>query len=356
MQLRYCASTNLGEVPLSQDEILVGQIGKTEYNGRHRMQGYSGTDLYTSSVPDTTNMNNLNPSRMPQLHRSPSRQFDVYGQMPQAPNNFFDTNRGFPNSFSSLDTNAQNYELNGAQTWNHNNSAFNTNGFGSLGPIGSSGATTRMRSARGRTGLPTGWLENEQPGQSGFSSMDSSRGGGAFTQRHSSTGSDPDDELILTAIVIKNIPFAVRKEQLMNLMAEMNLPLPYAFNYHFDNGVFRGLAFANFTSPEETAAVIEALNMYELSGRKLRVEYKKMLPLEQRERIEREKRQRRGQLEEQHRPIGPTQLHNYPSMSSIASHPAPSTSPNPQSQSRSMPPSQFPTCYFHLTPLTSSRC
>jgi RNA recognition motif-containing protein len=86
-------------------------------------------------------------------------------------------------------------------------------------------------------------------------------------------------------------------------MTEVNLPLPYAFNYHFDNGVFRGLAFANFTTAEETAAVIDILNGFELQGRKLRVEYKKMLPIQERERIEREKRERRGQLEEQHRPV-----------------------------------------------------
>ena len=51
-----------------------------------------------------------------------------------------------------------------------------------------------------------------------------------------------DDEIIPTAIVIKNIPFAVKKEQLVQLMTDMGLPLPYAFNYHFDNGIFRGLA------------------------------------------------------------------------------------------------------------------
>lgn len=130
---------------------------------------------------------------------------------------------------------------------------------------------------------------------------------------------DPEEELIPTAIVIKNIPFAVKKEQLVDLMTHLQLPLPYAFNYHFDTGVFRGLAFANFTSPDETAQVIEHLNHYELQGRKLRVEYKKMLPLQERERIEREKRERRGQLEEQHRPTAGPQLHNQPSMSSISS-------------------------------------
>lgn len=112
---------------------------------------------------------------------------------------------------------------------------------------------------------------------------------------------DHDDDLIPTAIVIKNIPFAIKKEQLLDVMTKLNLPLPYAFNYHFDNGVFRGLAFANFTSTDETSMVVNQLNGREIGGRKLRVEYKKMLPAQERERIEREKREKRGQLEEQHR-------------------------------------------------------
>ena len=109
------------------------------------------------------------------------------------------------------------------------------------------------------------------------------------------------DDIIPNAIVIKNIPFAIKKEQLLDIIDEMNLPLPYAFNYHFDNGIFRGLAFANFTTAEETTDVINHLNGKEINGRKLKVEYKKMLPQAERERIEREKREKRGQLEEQHR-------------------------------------------------------
>lgn len=112
---------------------------------------------------------------------------------------------------------------------------------------------------------------------------------------------EDDDGLIPTAIVIKNIPFAIKKELLLEYMTKLGLPIPYAFNYHFDNGVFRGLAFANFTSTDETTQVVEQLNGREVGGRKLRVEYKKMLPVAERERIEREKREKRGQLEEQHR-------------------------------------------------------
>jgi RNA recognition motif-containing protein len=159
------------------------------------------------------------------------------------------------------------------------------------------------------------------------------------------------DELIPTAIVIKNIPFAIKREQLTDVMSDMHLPLPYAFNYHFDNGVFRGLAFANFSTSEETAVVIEAMNHMELQGRKLRVEYKKMLPLQERERIEREKRERRGQLEEQHRPMpsGPA-LHTAASVSSLSSAHVPATSPSPVSmRSGSIETSKF--CYsMHSNP------
>ena len=176
------------------------------------------------------------------------------------------------------------------------------------------------------------WLD-QQPGiPSPFSSLGPSPlQSSSAIRTEPSASSEVDDELIPTAIVIKNIPFAVKKEQLVQLMTELNLPLPYAFNYHFDNGVFRGLAFANFTSAEETATVIEVLNHFELQGRKLRVEYKKMLPLQERERIEREKRERRGQLEEQHRPMPSSQLQTQSSMSSLTSH-IPATSPSPVSQ------------------------
>ncbi|CAM0136706.1 unnamed protein product [Umbelopsis sp. WA50703] len=66
-------------------------------------------------------------------------------------------------------------------------------------------------------------------------------------------------------------------------MNSMELPQPHAFNYHFDNGIFRGLAFANYRNREETDVVIQTMNGLDLGGRKLRVEYKKMLPGQERE-------------------------------------------------------------------------
>ncbi|KAL9045382.1 MAG: hypothetical protein Q9214_001558 [Letrouitia sp. 1 TL-2023] len=269
------------------------------------------------------------------LHRQPSRQFDVYG--PMANNVFtpddhtlrYDGSR-FDRINATLQGGGYGFEMAGAQTWNPN--AFSGgNGFSAFGPTG------RMKSVpRGRSTLPPTWLDQQQlHTTNGYGAVGPSPLG-MSQLRPEQYGGDPDEELIPTAIVIKNIPFAVKKEQLTELMSSMGLPLPYAFNYHFDNGVFRGLAFANFTSAEETAAVIDGLNHFELQGRKLRVEYKKMLPLQERERIEREKRERRGQLEEQHRPMGTTQLHSQPSMSSISSH-IPATTPSPISSRNEKP-------------------
>lgn len=161
------------------------------------------------------------------------------------------------------------------------------------------------------------------PASAAPASLVSSQSSTASSPVASSASTVIDDELILTAIVVKNIPFAIKKEQLIEVMTQLGLPLPYAFNYHFDNGVFRGLAFANFSSPEETAVVIANLNGREIGGRKLRVEYKKMLPAQERERIEREKRERRGQLEEQHASR---------STSPVAATPAPSFQPQSSQQ------------------------
>jgi hypothetical protein len=70
------------------------------------------------------------------------------------------------------------------------------------------------------------------------------------------------------------------------------------------SGSFRGLAFANFRQASDADAVVAALNGFDVQGRKLRVEYKKVLQAGEKERIEREKairRMRSMQLEkEQH--------------------------------------------------------
>jgi RNA recognition motif-containing protein len=83
----------------------------------------------------------------------------------------------------------------------------------------------------------------------------------------------------------------------------LSIPTPYAFNYHLDQqGSFRGLAFANFRQSADADAVVAALNGFDVQGRKLRVEYKKVLQAGEKERIEREKairRMRSMQLEKE---------------------------------------------------------
>ena len=83
----------------------------------------------------------------------------------------------------------------------------------------------------------------------------------------------------------------------------LSIPTPYAFNYHLDqSGSFRGLAFANFRQASDADAVVAALNGFDVQGRKLRVEYKKVLQAGEKERIEREKairRMRSMQLEKE---------------------------------------------------------
>jgi len=56
----------------------------------------------------------------------------------------------------------------------------------------------------------------------------------------------------------------------------MNTTAPQSINLHFDNmGVFRGMAFIKYRLLEDAIKVFEALNGYDVGGRKVRVEYKR---------------------------------------------------------------------------------
>ncbi|KAH9234267.1 r3h domain-containing protein [Colletotrichum chrysophilum] len=207
----------------------------------------------------------------------------------------------------------------GGYMLDNNQAAWSYNAGGVATVNGAINGANRQRSVNRRAALPTNWTDQGLGMQNSYgSSLNGGMSNGLRYDGHADMrpSSQTEEQLIPTAIVIKNIPFAVRKETLAAVMMDMHLPQPYAFNYHFDNGVFRGLAFANFQSPEDTKIVIEAMNGMEVHGRKLRVEYKKMLPEAERERIEREKRERRGQLEEQHRA---PMLHQQPSLQTLNS-------------------------------------
>ncbi|KAI0154331.1 hypothetical protein GGR57DRAFT_111286 [Xylariaceae sp. FL1272] len=200
-----------------------------------------------------------------------------------------------------------NYIQENSQTWGYNGGIATMNGpMNGNGRLGARGGVNR------RAAIPASWTDQANVGMSSMPQMydpglsmngnehDMATMASDARGMMTTPGSDAE-QLIPTAIVIKNIQFQCRKEILQGLMVSMNLPQPYAFNYHFDKGVFRGLAFANFSTAEDTAIVIQKMNGFEVMGRKLRVEYKKMLPQDERDRIDREKREKRGQLEEQHR-------------------------------------------------------
>ncbi|PSR88856.1 hypothetical protein PHLCEN_2v5005 [Hermanssonia centrifuga] len=181
-------------------------------------------------------------------------------------------------------------------------------------PLGISQSPLKNKTMRG--GLPSQWLENmgsiaDNRSLSPNNNSDLSSSGDSPTMGHILTpGLAPgtpsqglDEEIIPTAIVIKNIPFNVKRETLLDIIASLSIPTPYAFNYHLDqSGQFRGLAFANFRQSVDADAVVAALNGFDVQGRKLRVEYKKVLQAGEKERIEREKairRMRSMQLEKE---------------------------------------------------------
>ncbi|KAH6648793.1 hypothetical protein BKA67DRAFT_538805 [Truncatella angustata] len=219
-----------------------------------------------------------------------------------------------------------NYMLENTQTWGYNGGVATMNG-----PLNGNSRIGSRGGAR-RPGLPQNWTGQPELGVPSMNQYHDPMNGSEYDLasmdgRSLNTPGSNDDQLIPTAIVIKNIQFQCRKEILQGLMASMNLPQPYAFNYHFDKGVFRGLAFANFSTAEDTHIVIQKMNGLEVMGRKLRVEYKKMLPQEERDRIDREKREKRGQLEEQHRSPLPSHQQNALHALGVSVNKQPSGSP-----------------------------
>jgi hypothetical protein len=110
------------------------------------------------------------------------------------------------------------------------------------------------------------------------------------------------DEIIPTAIVIKNIPFDLRQEELEAIMKTTGMTFPHALNYNFVRDEFKGVAFANFADVGEAWAAIVTLHGMEVKGRKLVAEAKKLLDPAKREELERKKKEQRGQLRSHHMP------------------------------------------------------
>ena len=134
--------------------------------------------------------------------------------------------------------------------------------------------------------------------------------------------------------------------------ASLSIPTPYAFNYHLDqSGSFRGLAFANFRQASDADAVVAALNGFDVQGRKLRVEYKKVLQAGEKERIEREKairRMRSMQLEKEQQQLTPQpHFDDFPVITSPFTPQRSYSGTNYQSTQQYSPPSAPPLSSTH---------
>jgi len=79
-----------------------------------------------------------------------------------------------------------------------------------------------------------------------------------------------------TILVLKNLPFHLKQEQLHEILMSISTTTPQSINLHFDNlGVFRGMAFVKYHRLDDAIHVYEGLNGYDVGGRKVRVEYKR---------------------------------------------------------------------------------
>lgn len=209
---------------------------------------YSAYDQQASRSPGS----HRNPQQNSTLHRMPSRQFDAYAPLPQYGQEDHARSYEQPRNYDRLNATVHGggygYDMGAPAGWNTN--AFAQNGMGSLGGA----AAARMKSQQrggggGRSALPSvsspstpstpstaphmqrhastdvvmqGWMDQSPQGLPTFALPSMNNGNGSML--NPSYGQDVDEELIPTAIVIKNIPFAVKKEQLVSLMTDLRLP------------------------------------------------------------------------------------------------------------------------------------
>jgi R3H domain/RNA recognition motif len=76
-------------------------------------------------------------------------------------------------------------------------------------------------------------------------------------------------------LVLKNLPFDLKAEALLGVLHGLAHP-PENVALHYDsNGSFRGMAFVRYHSMSEAAEVHRVLNGLDISGRQVRIEYKR---------------------------------------------------------------------------------
>jgi len=92
----------------------------------------------------------------------------------------------------------------------------------------------------------------------------------------SPTPSTPPPEKPDTILVLKNLPFTLKQDQLHEILLSLSTTIPQSISLHYDNaGVFRGMAFIKYRQLEDAIQVYELLNGMDVGGRKVRVEYKR---------------------------------------------------------------------------------
>eukprot|EP00741_Cyanophora_paradoxa_P025534 tig00000383_g24640.t1 len=78
-----------------------------------------------------------------------------------------------------------------------------------------------------------------------------------------------------TTLVIKNLPFSMKHEKMTEMLQKLEIK-PQSLNFHYDDkGTFRGMAFAKFRAMEDAVHAYDQLSGMDVSGRKLKIEYKK---------------------------------------------------------------------------------
>jgi len=88
---------------------------------------------------------------------------------------------------------------------------------------------------------------------------------------------NPNSEFKTATLVLKNLPFQLKQEKLEELLTSYEVK-PLNVSYLYDGtGMFRGMAFVKYKEVEHAAKVFGKLNGYDISGRKIRVEYKRLV-------------------------------------------------------------------------------
>jgi hypothetical protein len=76
-------------------------------------------------------------------------------------------------------------------------------------------------------------------------------------------------------LVLKNLCFGLKQSKFLEFMSQCK-HAPLSVSYHYDSaGLFRGVAFAKYSSVDQAAEAIEELKGVQLGGRTIKVEFKR---------------------------------------------------------------------------------